>query len=81
MLVALQFLLGTPREIVLAGPQDAEFLSSIRRHFLPGVVVMRAEQCSRPMPAVDGRPTAYVCENFACKMPVTSAEELRGLLE
>ncbi|HKO39439.1 MAG TPA: thioredoxin domain-containing protein [Solirubrobacterales bacterium] len=30
--------------------------------------------------AVEGRPAAYVCENFACKLPVTSAEELQRLL-
>jgi uncharacterized protein YyaL (SSP411 family) len=30
--------------------------------------------------AVDGRPSAYVCEQFACRRPVTSAEELSELL-
>ncbi|MEQ1887157.1 MAG: thioredoxin domain-containing protein [Bryobacteraceae bacterium] len=81
MLVALQFALGTPVEIVLAGPSNAEMLAAIRRHFLPGAVVMRAEECSRPMPGVNGAATVYVCENFACKMPVTTAAELAGLLE
>ena len=30
--------------------------------------------------AVDGMPAAYVCENFACQLPVTTPEELQGLL-
>jgi uncharacterized protein YyaL (SSP411 family) len=29
---------------------------------------------------VDGKPAAYVCESFACQRPVTSVDELRGLL-
>jgi uncharacterized protein YyaL (SSP411 family) len=32
-------------------------------------------------PPRDGMATAYVCEGFACRAPVTSAEELRALLE
>jgi hypothetical protein len=30
--------------------------------------------------AIDGRPTAYVCENYACQKPVTSAAALASLL-
>ena len=30
---------------------------------------------------VEGRPTAYLCENFTCRMPVTDPEELRKELD
>ncbi|GBC69652.1 hypothetical protein HRbin01_01354 [archaeon HR01] len=30
---------------------------------------------------VDGRPTAYLCENYTCRYPVTTVEELEKLLE
>jgi uncharacterized protein YyaL (SSP411 family) len=85
MLVAQSFALAKPREIVLAGPPVHPamhaMLASIHRRFLPNTVVMRAEQCARAMPAIDGAPTAYVCENFACKLPVTDVAALDELLE
>ena len=85
MLVAHSFALARPQEIVLAGSKDdpamLDMLATIRRRFLPGAVVMRSEQSARPMPALQGAATAYVCENFACKLPVTSATALDELLE
>jgi uncharacterized protein YyaL (SSP411 family) len=85
MLVAQAFALARPREIVLAGPKDdpamREMLAAIRHRFLPAAVVMRSEQSARPMPALEGAPTAYVCENFACNLPVTRAAALDELLE
>ncbi len=85
MLVAHAFALAQPQEIVFAGPQDdpvmLEMLAALRRGFRPSAVVMRAEQSARPMPALQGLPTAYVCENFACNLPVTSAAAFNELLE
>jgi uncharacterized protein YyaL (SSP411 family) len=28
-------------------------------------------------PQLKGQPTAYVCRNFACRLPVTDADSLR----
>jgi hypothetical protein len=85
MLVAQSFAWAKPREIVLAGPADhpamRDILAAIHRRFLPDAVVMRAEQCARPMPAIGGVPTVYVCENFACHLPVTEINALEELLK
>jgi uncharacterized protein YyaL (SSP411 family) len=83
MLVAQMLALGKPLEIVLAGPhnQQATMLGEIRKRFLPNAVVMRASEAPLAMPPVDGLATAYVCENFACKVPVTAAGALAELLQ
>jgi uncharacterized protein YyaL (SSP411 family) len=85
MLAALSFALAKPCEIVLAGPAEApemrEMLAAVRRRFLPSAIVMRGEHCARPMPAIGGRPTAYVCENFACKLPVSTAAALEEIFD
>jgi hypothetical protein len=81
MLVALQFSLGKPMEIVLAGPGSGAMLAAIRRRFLPGAVVERASESTVAMPALDDKPTVYVCSNFACNLPVTDVNQLDELLE
>jgi uncharacterized protein YyaL (SSP411 family) len=80
MLVAQIFALGASREIVLAGPDTGGLLHVVRSRFLPDAVVMRGEDTPQPMPAVEDRATAYVCENFSCQLPVGSARELEALL-
>jgi uncharacterized protein len=90
LLSALDFHLSTPQEIVLIGdPQAAETRALARevwRTFLPNKVVARTieadEQIAalvpllRDRPALGGRPTAYVCENYTCQQPVTTPQEL-----
>jgi uncharacterized protein YyaL (SSP411 family) len=83
MLVAQMFAMGKPMEIVLAGPQTGlpTMLREIRKRFLPNTVVMRASEAPQVMPPVDGLATAYVCENYACKLPVTGTPALAELLQ
>ncbi len=83
MLVAQMFAMGKPMEIVLAGAPDQliPMLAEIRKRFLPSAVVMRSSEAPQAMPPVDGLATAYVCENYACKLPVTDARALAELLQ
>jgi uncharacterized protein YyaL (SSP411 family) len=82
MLSAQMLAMSGFRQIVLAGPpqQCAGLLRVLRRRFLPDAVVLRASEAPDPMPAVEGRPTAYVCRNFACQLPATSAQALEDSL-
>jgi uncharacterized protein YyaL (SSP411 family) len=96
MLVALDFSSSKPRQIVIAGKKDAPdtktLLKEAHRHFLPKTIVVLADggegqkflgernEAIRAMSLVDGKPAAYVCENFTCKAPVTDSKALSQLL-
>ena len=86
----------SPRQIVLVGtehdPAMEAMLKSIAQHFLPfsTTLAIHSEAARTTlsvympalaaMVAVDGKTTAYVCENFACQLPVTEVEALAKLL-
>ena len=96
MLVALDYSLSKPRQIVIAGRKDAPetkaLLKEVHRHFLPKTILLLADggegqkylgeknEAIRAMSLVEGKPAAYVCENFTCKAPVTDAGQLAKLL-
>jgi uncharacterized protein YyaL (SSP411 family) len=96
MLVAIDYSLGKPRQIVIAGKRDdpvtKALLAEVHRHFLPNKIVLLADgaegqkylgeknEAIRAMSLVKGKPGAYVCENFTCKAPVTDPKVLRDLL-
>ena len=80
MLVALLGARTPHRQVVFAGPYDAQLLQLARAKFAPFQSILRAEWAPTAMPAIDGMATVYVCENFTCQLPVTGGEALAGLL-
>jgi uncharacterized protein YyaL (SSP411 family) len=97
MLVALDYSLSKPRQIVIAGKNDAPetkaLVKEVNRHFQPRTILVLADgaegqkylgeknEAIRAMSPIDGKPAAYVCENFICKAPVTDPAELAELLK
>lgn len=88
ILAALEFYFNPAKEIVLLGDSD-ELKREVWRAYLPNKVVVLAggdlEDAGfipllRERKLIDGQPTAYVCENFACQKPVTTAADLREQL-
>ena len=94
MLVALDFQRGPSRQIVIAGkpgaPDTDAMLQAARKPFLPRGVVLLADggagqeflaahvELFKDMKRLDGKATAYVCENFACHLPTTDLFVLRN---
>jgi uncharacterized protein len=96
MLVALDYSLAKPRQIVIAGKIDNNetraLLAEVHRHFLPKKILILADggdgqkffseknEAVGAMTPIDSKPAAYVCENFTCKAPVTDPKALGNLL-
>ena len=84
LLQALDFHLSPVREVALAGGDTGALERAVRSAFRPHIVLAGGEPDGVPLMEgrgeVDGKAAAYVCEGFACKAPVTDAEELERLL-
>jgi uncharacterized protein len=92
---ALDLYLDTVREVAVIGdpgsPETRSLAAEVTsRRYVPNHVLAVADardDRSREAvalllerPQIDGRPTAYVCERFTCKLPVTEPEELAAQL-
>ncbi len=89
VLSTLEFHLGDVKEIVILGEHGNKLEREVWKGFYPNKVVVasRSETGGDLTPLLggktrlDGKSTAFVCRNFTCQRPVTSAEELRLQLE
>jgi hypothetical protein len=94
MLCALDLYLERAKEIVIVGnPAHADakaLIAEVNSLYLPNKVLQLAAPGTaladispllQGKTEIDGKATAYVCQNFTCSAPVTSARELRALLK
>jgi hypothetical protein len=96
-LMGVDLLLGPASGIVIAGragDADTEaMLKAVRQAFLPNVAVAfhpegeAGRQIEKIVPnlkdkrMVDGKATAYICENYACQAPVTDHRQFVEMLQ
>ena len=88
---ALEAYLSAVKEVAIVGDPASEQTRALvaeitAKRFLPNHVLavaspgdaasVAAVALLRDRPQRDGRPTAYVCERFVCKLPVTEPSEL-----
>jgi uncharacterized protein len=96
LLAALDFHLATPQEIAIIGrmadTRTRDLLAVVRERYRPNTVVALLDPDTPPdapgvvplladRPLVGGQPTAYVCQRFTCRQPVTDAGALRDELD
>ena len=97
MLAALDFHLGTPKQVVLAGDPSGgamqALLDVVHSTYVPNKVLLFADggtgqeylgqnnPAIRAMVPAGGKATAYVCENYVCRLPTSEPEVLSRLLE
>jgi hypothetical protein len=94
---AVDFMVGPSREIVIAGDLSLEatraMVAVVHKLFLPNKVILlrpsgsEVQELSALAPFVSmletvwSQPTAYVCEQYACKTPITDAAALESALQ
>ncbi|MGD8718265.1 MAG: thioredoxin domain-containing protein [Candidatus Zixiibacteriota bacterium] len=94
-LAAADWALGSSLEVVVAGdaaaPDTREMLRALGRVYLPHAVVLfkaagddelgSYAEYTKTLKAINGRATAYVCRDFACRTPTNDVNELINSLK
>ncbi len=97
LLGVVDFVLGPAREIVLVGDRGArdseEMIREIYQNYLPNTVflfkdvkesgqeITKLVPYTRGMEAIGNKCTAFVCEKFTCRSPVTDVQGLKANLK
>lgn len=96
-LAATDLALSKPKQIIIAGnaeePQTRAMIREIHSRFIPDKILLLADASKGQdylsskvefigtVKKIDEKPTAYVCENFTCELPVNEVDKLRGILK
>ena len=97
MLVALDFQLDKPKQIVIAGNLQHDdtkaMLREVHKQYIPNKVLLLADGgegqrfLSQYLPFIqsvkmrDGKATSFICENYVCQLPTTDLKVMASLLQ
>ncbi len=96
MLVALDWNLSTPKEIIIVGTPGSEdsksMLRAVHSNFIPNKVILyiNSENAKKRvlsflpfiegMKMIDNKTTVYICENYACQLPTNDPKTAARML-
>ncbi len=96
MLLALDWLLSTPKEIIIAGDihqiDTQHLVQEVNSVYMPNRIILLADgkdnqaylaqflPFMKTMKMIDNKTTVFVCENFACNLPTSDITVMRQLL-
>ena len=94
-LQSVDFVEGNSQEIVIAGSQDdseiEQFIRLLHDYFLPRAVIILHDPEDNTIRNLvpylsdfgmkDGKPTAYVCQNYACELPTNDPDKMMELIK
>lgn len=91
ILLAYMYLIYPTQEIVIVGNIDEtkKFRNIIYNKYNPNrVILLKTEESilndiapfTAEMKKIQNKPTVYICENFTCKLPINSLEEIEKYL-
>ena len=96
MLVALDFQLSKPKQVVIAGklgdPGTGSMLKAAHARFLPNKILLLADggvgqetlgrslEFLKGVNMIDSKATAYICENYVCQLPTSDLKVMEKLL-
>ena len=92
-LSAFDFAIAEIKEVALLGnlntKQGKDFLTALWQDFRPDIILAAspyppasdAPPLLSDRPLIDGKPTAYVCQNFTCQQPTINSETFQSQIE
>lgn len=97
MMVAVNFYLNKPKQILIAGDKDdpdtQAILREVHKRFLPNKIVVLADkgpaqqrlapglEVLDTLTRVNGKATAYICEDYVCQLPTNDVAVVSRLLD
>lgn len=97
MMAAVHFYLDKPKQILIAGqrnsPDTQAILREVHKRFIPNKILVLADggRAQRRLAAsleildsleqIEGKATAYICEDYVCKLPTNDVAVVARLLE